>query len=116
MGRQTGVHKHMERWKERAICKGMTEGTFRNHWTFYLAAQSVRVEGRPAGPSAEPSMHITGTDRIHLVLSGMQNRTFGPYLAAPIRILISVMALRVACGLGTVLPAEHPHMSTRHSA
>jgi hypothetical protein len=35
--------------------------------------------------------HITETSRIHLVLFGRQNRTFGPYVAAIQRILISVM-------------------------
>jgi hypothetical protein len=34
---------------------------------------------------------IAETNRMHLVLFGMQNRTFGPYLAANNRILISVM-------------------------
>jgi hypothetical protein len=34
---------------------------------------------------------ITKTNRIHLVLFGMQNRTFGPYLAANDKILISLM-------------------------
>jgi hypothetical protein len=33
------------------------------------------------------------TDRMHLVVFGMQNRTFGPYLAANNRILILVMAV-----------------------
>jgi hypothetical protein len=43
---------------------------------------------------------ITETNRIHLALFGMQNRTFGPYLAAINRILISVVtehAGRCAC-------------------
>jgi hypothetical protein len=35
---------------------------------------------------------ITETNRMHLVLFGMQNRTFGPYLAAINRTLISVMS------------------------
>jgi hypothetical protein len=35
---------------------------------------------------------ITKTNRIHLVLCGMLNRTFGPYFAAIDRILILFMA------------------------
>jgi hypothetical protein len=35
---------------------------------------------------------MTETNRIYLVLFGMQSRTFGPYLAANNRILISLMA------------------------
>jgi hypothetical protein len=35
--------------------------------------------------------NITETNKIQLVLFGMQNRTFGPYLAANNRILISLM-------------------------
>jgi hypothetical protein len=34
----------------------------------------------------------SSTNRIHFVLVGMHNRTFGPYLAANNRILVSVMA------------------------
>jgi hypothetical protein len=34
---------------------------------------------------------ISETNRMHLVLFGIQKRTFGPYLAANNRILISVM-------------------------
>jgi hypothetical protein len=34
---------------------------------------------------------ITGTNRIHLVLFGMQHRTLNPYLVAMNRSLISVM-------------------------
>jgi hypothetical protein len=35
---------------------------------------------------------ITETNRVYLVLFGMQNRTFGPYLAAIHRILTSASA------------------------
>jgi hypothetical protein len=35
----------------------------------------------------------TESNRIHLVLFGIQNRTFGPYLAAINRILVSVISL-----------------------
>jgi hypothetical protein len=38
---------------------------------------------------AQRSSSIAETDRIYLVLVGMQNRTFGPYIAAIKRILIS---------------------------
>jgi hypothetical protein len=34
---------------------------------------------------------FTESNRVHLVLFGMQNRTLGPYLAAFDRILIAVM-------------------------
>jgi hypothetical protein len=40
--------------------------------------------------------HITETNRMHLVLIGMQNRTFGPYLAAMYRIIISLVPDQVA--------------------
>jgi hypothetical protein len=36
---------------------------------------------------SNPQTDITETNRIHLVLFVMQNRTFGPYLAAIHRIL-----------------------------
>jgi hypothetical protein len=40
---------------------------------------------------------ITEINRIHLVLFGMQNRTFCPYLAAIDRILVSVMPCNLSC-------------------
>jgi hypothetical protein len=45
----------------------------------------------PKPPRSCAAAHITETNRIHLVLFDMQNTTFGPYLAATHRILISVM-------------------------
>jgi hypothetical protein len=48
-----------------------------------------------------PARKTTETNRIHLVLFGMQNRTFGSYLAANDRILISLMKER-ALGLAPV--------------
>jgi hypothetical protein len=42
---------------------------------------------------------ITEINRIELVLSSMQNRTFGPYLAATNRILVSLMS-QISVGAG----------------
>jgi hypothetical protein len=41
---------------------------------------------------ASAFQHTAKTNRIQLVLYGMQNRTFGPYLAVINRILISLLA------------------------
>jgi hypothetical protein len=47
---------------------------------------------------------ITEASRIGLVLIGMQNRTFDPYLAAKHRILVSVMMfLKDACSMSVQL-------------
>jgi hypothetical protein len=50
-------------------------------------------------------MCITETHRMHVVLFGMQNGTFGPYLAAINRVLVSVMAHMpdVVCRLRSVV-------------
>jgi hypothetical protein len=45
---------------------------------------------------------IAGTNRIQFVLSGMQDRTFGPYLAVNNRILISLMSLEAPASLPQV--------------
>jgi C-terminal, D2-small domain, of ClpB protein len=44
-----------------------------------------------------PPQIITETSRVELVLSGMQNRTFCPYLAAIYRLLISSLIFASAC-------------------
>jgi hypothetical protein len=49
--------------------------------------------------------YITATNRIQLVLFGIQNRTLGPYLAAIHRILILIMGRSVAVGrVGPSIP------------
>jgi hypothetical protein len=59
--------------------------------------------------------HITETNRIHLILFGMQNRTCVSYLAATHRIIISGCARLVcsrtvpACRIGHVFPIWQPH-------
>jgi hypothetical protein len=52
-------------------------------------------------PSGSP-IGILKPIRMHLVLSGMQNRTFGPYLAAMHRILISVVTHTSTAYIGMV--------------
>jgi hypothetical protein len=63
-------------------------------------ALEVTLRTLTSGPSAllvesskwVPALpYITETNRIKLVLSGLQNRTFGPYFAVIDRILISLM-------------------------
>jgi hypothetical protein len=58
-------------------------------------------------------------NRIHLVLFGMRSRTFGPYLAAMHRILISLLRLQVAVCPGGIptgytyfIPSEE-HLESR---
>jgi hypothetical protein len=50
---------------------------------------------------------ITESNRIHVVLFGMQNSTFGPYLAAKHRILIPVMEARVDVGYPNINCCSH---------
>jgi hypothetical protein len=56
-----------------------------------LPKPSKRAHKEAARITVLPTPPITETTRIHLVLFGMQNRTFGPYLAAIERILVSAM-------------------------
>jgi hypothetical protein len=51
---------------------------------------------------------IAETNRIHLVLFGMQNRTCGPYLAAIHRFLISIMIGRGVNGATWIDRATDP--------
>jgi hypothetical protein len=62
------------------------------HFSFRSTFQRER-ERWPLGLVVSPPAlrTITETNRIRFVLLGMQNRIFGPYLAANERILISVM-------------------------
>jgi hypothetical protein len=56
----------------------------KNPWLLYPSPDS-KAEALQARPHA-----ITETNRIELVLTGMLNRTSGPYLAAISRILVSL--------------------------
>jgi hypothetical protein len=62
--------------------------------------------------------HITETNRIHLVLVDMQNRTLQPYLAAVNRILILEMTAQTECTEPATICRLHPRAPpgpSRHS-
>jgi hypothetical protein len=83
------------------------------------AVVSAAVEGRycPLRGMPCPSLcclarHaavITETNRVHLVLFGMQNRTSGPYLAAINRMHVSLMCVLAACSTDNVGNAGEPN-------
>jgi hypothetical protein len=66
--------------------------------------RSVGESAGGAGRSAATLQPIPETNRVHLALFGMQNRTFDPYLAANNRILISLMSHVLLAGLNCSAP------------
>jgi hypothetical protein len=56
---------------------------------FYDNATDANSVGRS---TERVALHMSETNRVPLVLFGMQNKTTGPYLAAIDRILISLVA------------------------
>jgi hypothetical protein len=70
-------------------CGGTQQGRLRSD-SFITERSKLHFIGR-ARHSQPPSWERRRTNTMHLVLFGLRNRTFGSYLAAKNRILISVM-------------------------
>jgi hypothetical protein len=64
--------------------------------TFIDGHMGGRVERKTDAAAMQASFVVIETNGIHRVLFCMQNRMFGPYLAAMHRILISAMQHRVS--------------------
>jgi hypothetical protein len=108
-------------WRIHWVCLGASHWVFLRHlpsaWQPGSVYDASTDSGQPrwviGSSSIFPSVPQPWTltphpSRIHMVIIGMQNRTFGPYLKVPSKILFSTRPVRPAQPFSTCM-ASHPH-------